>query len=73
MVVSSGLGRSGGSGCWLGCPSVFSSSFVFIGEGVPSSRVCYCVGPGDASECLYLLVGRVEPKGERGGSWNGRD
>lgn len=28
--------------------------FRFIGEGVPSSRVCYCVGPGDASECLYL-------------------
>jgi len=33
MVVSSGLGRSGGSGCLLGCPSVFSSSFVLSGRG----------------------------------------
>lgn len=42
--MDSGLGRGGGVGCLLGCPSAFS----------------YCVGPGGVSECLCPLVGKVE-------------
>ena len=58
--MDSGLERGGGGGCLLGCPSAFSSSFVFIrGGGIPSSTVSYCVGPGGVSECLYPPVGRA--------------
>ena len=70
--MGSGLGRGGGGGCWLGCPSSFSFFFFFFIEeeeeeedgGIPSNGARYCVGPSDVSECLYLpvLVGKVESR-----------